>query len=317
MRIAYLLAAVALALPAARADRLSDLENRADEVAIVTLDASTLQGLLQAVRTDDPEEARMLRALAGVKAIRVRSLEFHGGGMPDPEDIRAEREAVVTAGWSQFLSSRSKDPEESVEGYAGPEGLAIVVAEPGELTTVHIEGLLAPGSLPLLGHHFGLPGLQVDPSAYASGALPPPGSAARPAKLDFKKIVHEIEEQDGIHRLHIPLFGLVKPVAYVASGGRARALDMAIFEDAPPAFIDSVARRVPAGWSRMVEVREHDERTNIFVGEVNKSMALLIATWDGDGVMLTVKASLQDLAKDPLAWAQHDQHDGDHRKREE
>jgi hypothetical protein len=32
-------------------------------------------------------------------------------------------------------------------------------------------------------------------------------------------------------------------------------------------------------------------------------MPLLIATWDGDGVLVTVKASLKDLCKSPLAWA--------------
>ncbi len=308
MRILCLLAAASVALPAAWADRLSDLESRADEVAIVTLDAPTLQALLHAVGDNDPEEAQLFRALSGVKQIRVRSLEFHGGGMPEKEDVEAARAAEVPAGFSQFLSSRSKDPDESVDGYAGSDGLALVVAEPGELTTVRIDGMLSPGALPLLGHHFGLPGLQVDPSAYRSGPPLPSGAAARPAKLDFKKMARDIEDEDGIHRLHIPLFGLVKPVAFVASGGRARALDLAIFENAPPAFVDSVARRVPAGWSRMVEVREHDERTNIYVGEVNKSMALLISTWDGDGVLLTVKASLRDLTKDPLAWAQHDHH---------
>jgi len=251
----------------------------------------------------------LFRALSGVAQIRVISIEFHGGGMPAKEDIDAMRESVQSPGWSQFLRSRSKDPDEIVEGYAGTDGLALVVAEAGELTTVQIRGSLAPGELPLLGHHFGLPGLAGDPRAYSPGPPATPSTALHPEKLNFKQMAKEIEKDDGIHRLHIPLMGLVKPIAFAASGGQASALDLAVFEGAPPTFIDSVERRVPPGWSRMVEVREQKERTNIYVGEVNKRMALLISTWDGDGVLVTVKARLGDLSKSPLLWAQHNHGD--------
>jgi hypothetical protein len=302
-----LLVPVALALAGSRTDELADLEARADEVVHVTMNSATLQALSRAVPADAGEDAEFFRALAGVSQIKVVSLEFHGEGMPPQEDVDIVRASVIPAGWTRFLSSRSAEPEEMVAGYAGPGGLAIVSAERDEITAVQIDGVLSGGAIPLLGRRFGLP-------AIASGGAPPAGFATRgehattaatvhPERLDFKRMVRDIEAREGIHHMRIPLMGLVKPAAYVASGGRAKALDLAVFEDAPAGFVNAADRALPEGWSRMVEVREGKEATNIYVGPVDRDMSLLIATWDGDGVLVTVKASLKDFCKSPLAWA--------------
>ncbi|MGA2185393.1 MAG: hypothetical protein ABSH47_20420 [Bryobacteraceae bacterium] len=300
-----LLTPFAMAIAAAPSDDLADLEGRADEVVRVNMNSATLWALSQAIPDDAGEDARFFQALSGVSEIKVVSLSFHGGGMPPQEDVDAVRARAIPDGWTRFLRSHSTDPEEMVAGYAGPGGLAIITAEPGEITTVHIDGVFSSSAVPLLSHRFGLPAIgsgEAQP-ALTTRAEHAAAATMHPEKLDFKRMVRDIEAQEGIHHLRIPLLGLVTPVARMASGGRLRALDLAVFEDAPRTFVDAADRVIPEGWSRFIEVRDGKESTNIYVGAVDQNMPLLIATWDGDGVLVTVKASLKDLCKSPLAWA--------------
>jgi hypothetical protein len=295
-----------LAFAAAPPDALADLEGRADEVVHVNMNAATLQALSRMAPADSGEDAQFFQALAGVSGIRVVSLEFHGEGMPPREDLDTVRAGMIPAEWTRFLSTRSSEPAEVVDAYAGPDGMAIITAQAGEITAVHIDGVFSSGALPLLSHRFGLPAIGPGdaPPAFAARGERAATVTVHAERLDFKKMVREIEAHEGIHHLRIPLMGLVKPTAFVASGGRARALDLAVFENAPAGFVEAADRAVPEGWSRFVDVRDGKEATNIYVGAVDKNMALLIATWDGDGVLMTVKASLKDLCKSPMTWAE-------------
>lgn len=296
-----------VALAAPPSDDLAELEARADEVVHINMNPALLRALSRAIPNKDTgDDARFFQALAGASAIQVVTLEFRGEGTPAQEDVDVVRASTVPAGWTRFLSSHSRDPEETVAGYAGPGGLAIVTAERDEITAVHIEGVFPGGAVPLLSHRFGLPAIG---SGDVHGGFATRGehsdvATAHPDKLDFKRMVHEIEAHEGIHHLRIPLMGLITPAAWVASGGRAKAVDLAVFEGVPASFMDAADRAVPAGWSRMVEVRDGKEATNIYVGAVDEDMPLLIATWDGDGVLVTVRASLKDLCKSPLAWGE-------------
>jgi hypothetical protein len=84
-----------------------------------------------------------------------------------------------------------------------------------------------------------------------------------------------------------------------------RALNLAIFENAPEGFVTAVAPSVPRGWSPFVEAREGNEITRIWLGETGASMHMLIATQDAsDGVLLTTKLRIADLDKDPFRWGQ-------------
>jgi hypothetical protein len=309
-----LLVPFVLALAAPPPDALADLQARADEVVHINLNSATLRALSRAIAANEAgDDARFFQALAGASAIQVVTLEFHGEGMPPREDVDAVRASAIPAGWTRFLGSRSKEPEEMVDGYAGPGGLAIVTAEADEITAVRIDGAFPGNALPLLSHRFGLPaiGAVEPPAGFATRGENHAVATAHPEKLDFKRMVREIETNEGIHHLRIPLMGLVAPAAWVASGGRAKALDMAVFEDVPATFTGAADRALPEGWSRMVEVHDGNESTNIYVGAVDEDMPLLIATWDGDGVLLTVKASLKDLYQSPLAWADKGRHSQD------
>ena len=329
-RICLLAALFGLALAAETSPNpLADLEARADEVVRVNLTAPMLRALSQAT-PEDPEEARLLKALAGVSGIEVVVYEFAGHEMPDSDDVNAVRAAMIPADWPRFLTSRSKDPDELVHGYAGPGGLALIVAEAGGITAVHIDGMLSGSALPVLSHRFGLPGL----SAAETGAADtgptdkgptdqgtPAAAESAPVRtvhaetLNFGRLVHDVEAESGVRHMHVPLMGaamkVASPIAYMASGGRAKAINVAIFEGAPADFTNHVDKVLPEGWSRFVEVREADESTNIYVGEVGRWMPMLVATRDSeDGVLVTVKASLKDLFKSPLDWAHDQDHDG-------
>jgi len=292
-------------------DELADLESRADEVVRINLNAATLQALSRMAPEDASEDGRFFHALAGVSQIQVVSLEFHGEGMPPAEDVNTVRAGVIPAQWTRFLSTRS--PDETVAGYAGPAGLAILCVERDQITAVQIDGVFSASALPLLGHRFGLPAISGSnqEAGFATRGAPMHVATEHVEKLDFRKLVHEIEEREGIHHLRIPMMGLIKPAAYMASGGRAKAVDFAVFEHAPASFVDAADRAMPGGWSRFVEVRGGEDATNVYIGAVDRDMPLLIATWDGDGVLVTVKASLKDLSKAPMAWAHSHDHPED------
>ena len=316
-RISLLVVLLGLAVAGTPPNPLADLEARADEVVRVNLPASVLRALSQAT-PEDPDEARFLKALAGVSGIKVVVYQFADHEMPDPDDVNAVRSAMIPADWSRFLTSRSKDPDELVQGYSGPGGLALIVAEEGEITAVHIDGMISGNALPMLSHRFGLPVLGAPDTGTAASAESASVHTVHAETLSFSRLVRDVEAETGVHHMHVPLMGVAmkvaSPIAYAASGGRAKAVNVAIFEGAPPGFTDAVDKVLPEGWSRFVEVREQDERTNIYVGEVDRWMPLLIATRDNeDGVLVTVKASLKDLFKSPLNWAHHDHddHDGD------
>jgi len=316
-RIALLATLFGLSLAAGTSPNpLADLEARADEVVRLNLPAPVLRALSQAT-PEDADEARFLKALAGVSGIRVIVYGFADRDMPDPEDVDAVRSAIVPADWPRFLTSRSKDPDELVQGYAGPGGLALVVAEAGEITAVHIDGMISGSALPALSRRFGLPVLGAADTGMAASAESAPVHTIHADSLSFGRLVRNVEQETGVRHMHFPLMGVAmkvaSPIAYAASGGRAKAIDFAIFEGAPPRFTDAVDKVMPEGWSRFVEVREQDERTNIYLGEIDRWMPMLIATRDNeDGVLVTVKASLKDLFKAPLDWAHHDRdHDGD------
>jgi len=313
-RITLLVALFGLALAAQTSPNpLADLDARADEVVRVNLTAPILRALSQAT-PEDADEARFLKALAGISGIKVVVYEFADREMPDSDDVNAVRAAMIPADWPRFLTSRSKDPDEVVHGYAGPGGLALIVAEAGEITAVHIDGMLSGSALPVLSHRFGLPTLGAADTGTAAVAEAAPVRTVHAENLSFGRLVRDLEAETGVHHMHVPLMGVAmkvaSPIAYMASGGRAKAIDVAIFEGAPPDFTNHVDKVLPEGWSRFVEVREADESTNIYVGEVGRWMPMLIATRDSDdGVLVTVKASLKDLFKSPLAWAHHNDHD--------
>lgn len=141
---------------------LEKLAERAAEVVDVTMDSSLLQLAARFLPEKDPDTARIKRLITGLKGIYVRSFEFDSAGEYQESDVEAIRSQLRGPGWSRIVGVRSRKHGENSEVFlksdgANIVGLAIVAAEPRELTIVNISGPIRPEDLQELGGHFGIP----------------------------------------------------------------------------------------------------------------------------------------------------------------
>jgi hypothetical protein len=113
-------------------------------------------------------------------------------------------------------------------------------------------------------------------------------ATAGAADREFAEIVREISAEYHTRPVHIPLFGLVKTVTFVAHPAGAKQLDLAVFEDLDTEGHDSaaLARRIGqiagAAWKPFVQVRSgrngHGETTLIYMRCEKSDVRLLITT---------------------------------------
>ncbi|MFN7993255.1 MAG: DUF4252 domain-containing protein [Bryobacteraceae bacterium] len=133
----------------------------------VTLDGSTLRLATKFLSGEDEDEAKVKKLVAGLKGIYVKSFEFKNAGEYTQADLEGFRALVRTPGWERIVGVQSKEDGENVEIYLktdpkGIGGLAIIAAEPKELTLVNIVGPIDLDSLSELGGHFGIPEVDVE-----------------------------------------------------------------------------------------------------------------------------------------------------------
>jgi hypothetical protein len=154
-------------------DRLAD---QADEVVDVTVDPAMLQTAagLAAGRTGgkEPDAATLKALLEGIKGIYVKSFEFTREGAYTDDDVERVRTQLKEP-WARTISVKSQKDRELVEVYvwregADPEGLAVIVAEPKELTIVNVVGRLDLKIFGALQGQFGISG-GVDALGAAAG----------------------------------------------------------------------------------------------------------------------------------------------------
>lgn len=152
-----------------RIDNLEKLASKAAEVVDVTLDQSMLQ-LAARFMSDrrSPDEAQARELIKQLKGVYVKSFEFDKEGeysLSDLESIRTQ----LHAPWSRIVDVRSKRQGENAEVYlmnsgAGNQisGLAIIAAEPKELTVVNIVGPIDVDRLIELEGRLGVPRLDLE-----------------------------------------------------------------------------------------------------------------------------------------------------------
>ncbi len=93
-------------------------------------------------------------------------------------------------------------------------------------------------------------------------------TGARAADPEFAAIVRAISSEYHAQPMHIPLFGLVKTVTFVARPAGAKSLDLAVFEDLDTEGHDAagLARRISqiagASWKPFVQVRSNRAGNN-------------------------------------------------------
>jgi hypothetical protein len=169
MKLTTIVVALLLIAPAAaraqrlQLDHLDRLAAVAGETVNITIDPDMLKmagGLLGGGRQNDGLAA-MLDDLQG---IYIRSFEFEQEHAYAQADVDVVRKQLAAPGWSRLLEIDGKQQGEQVQIYSWREGnesggLAIVVAEPKELTVVNIVGKIDLARLGALQGQFGIPQL--------------------------------------------------------------------------------------------------------------------------------------------------------------
>lgn len=137
-----------------RLDQLNRLAQQAGETVDISVDPAMLKQAVSFLASQDADEAKLQAVVDGLTGIYVKSFEFKAPGAYTDADIESIRKQVAGPGWSRMVSVRDKN--ELTEIYVWRErdttgGLAILTAEPNELTVVNIVGRVDLASLAALG----------------------------------------------------------------------------------------------------------------------------------------------------------------------
>ena len=183
-------------------DHLNKLADKAAEVVNVNLDGALLQ-LASKFMSDsrDPEEAAAKHMVERLKGIYVKVYEFDKEGEYSQADVEEIRKQLHAPGWQRTVEVRSKRGGENAEIYfmAGSgtgadaiQGIAILCAEPKELTVVNIVGPVDLDKLAELDGEMGMPRLGLE----RVGKGHKPGKDGKEPKddKDSKETPHHEEE---------------------------------------------------------------------------------------------------------------------------
>jgi hypothetical protein len=151
-------------------DQLEKLSNKAAEVNNVTLDGDMLQlaAKFLDMDKDDPEAAQVKDVIKNLKGIYVKNFEFDEPNQYSAADVEEIRAQLAAPGWSKIVENRDRHNSENNEIYVMKDasnniaGIAILVAEPKELTVVNIVGPVDLDKLSALSGKFGIPGDKKD-----------------------------------------------------------------------------------------------------------------------------------------------------------
>ena len=168
-----ILFASALALPAwaqnpkLDLNQLEKLASKADEVVDVTLDGPTLKFAEKFMEDDkDEDDAEALSIIRKLTGIYVKSFEFDKPDQYSDADVESIRAQLKSSSWVRMVNvtSRREHNKELDEVYVMSDsngksnlGLAVLVAEPKELTVVNIVGPIDAEHLAALSGEMGVP----------------------------------------------------------------------------------------------------------------------------------------------------------------
>jgi Domain of unknown function (DUF4252) len=165
MRIVLLAGWMAVLLPAQQFKfNLEHLESKASDTVDLSLNGQTLQFAAKFLDGKDPDEAKVKKLIAGIEGIYIKNFEFKTAGAWTPADLEQVRKQLRAPEWSRIIGIKSTEEGETAEVYVRNEsqkvtGVAMIAAEPKELTVVNIVGAVDLDSLAELSGHFGIPKL--------------------------------------------------------------------------------------------------------------------------------------------------------------
>jgi Domain of unknown function (DUF4252) len=124
---------------------LQKLTDKAAEVNDVTLDGPMLQFASKFMKDGDSKEAQVKSLLKDLQGIYIKNFGFEHDNEYSAADVEVIRSQLKSPVWVRMVESRSKHGHEIDEIFLAKDGdkvigLAIVLAEPKELTVVNIVG---------------------------------------------------------------------------------------------------------------------------------------------------------------------------------
>jgi hypothetical protein len=145
-------------------DHLNKLTDKAAEVVEVALDERSLRLAARFLSSNNPDEAKVKEIISGLKGVYVRVFEFDKPGEYSPSDLESIRSQLRQPGWDKIVGVSNRRGGSNVDvhlKYQGDNivGLAIVAADPAELTIVNIIGLIDLEKFRQLEGQFGIPKL--------------------------------------------------------------------------------------------------------------------------------------------------------------
>jgi hypothetical protein len=151
-----------------RMDDLNKLAGEARQVVDVTIDEPLLQlasKFLSAARS--PDEAEIKALVKDLKGVYVKRFEFDADAQYSAADVEPILKQLRGQGWSRIVGVTSKRPgSQNVEVFVMLDGqlikgIAVVAAEPRELTVVNVVGPIDLDKLSRLQGQFGIPPLEL------------------------------------------------------------------------------------------------------------------------------------------------------------
>jgi hypothetical protein len=147
---------------------LDKLEAKAKEVNNVTLDQNLLKLAGGFLNGKDKDQQAVKTLVDGLRGVYVRNFEFSSKDQYSMSDVEPIRAQIRARGWSRIVESKQKNDDGTVSeidevylntGAGG--GLAIISAEPKELSVVYIDGVLKVEDLQKL-HGLGVPNIDIE-----------------------------------------------------------------------------------------------------------------------------------------------------------
>jgi hypothetical protein len=154
--------------PRIRLAHLDYLATKASETVDVNIDERLIQLAAKLFNDKDEDEAQIKKLVNGLKGIYVKSFEFDNENEYSSADVDSIRSQLREPAWSRLVNVTSKR-EGIVEVYvalngADVVGLAVLSAEPKELTIVNIVGPVDLQKLAKLEGNLGIPDLGIQPN---------------------------------------------------------------------------------------------------------------------------------------------------------
>ena len=148
-------------------DHLNKLADKAAEVVEVTLDERLLKVAARFLSPDNPTEAKVKEIVSGLKGVYVRVFEFDNAGEYSPSDLDSIRSQLRQPGWTKIVGVYSKRGGSNVDVHLKYHaeniiGVAIISAEPKELTVVNIIGPIDLEKVRQLEGQLGIPKLNLE-----------------------------------------------------------------------------------------------------------------------------------------------------------